>query len=209
MWRMRRLAISSPAPLCCKPPPVPLICDVVVAELENLAHQWFDPAEPNELAELRMAGVVAALEDVQRAVAEREAAGASPPPQSIPSIAWCALKGVQKSAERKNGGELGLHPTQIHSSLHFFTDGPPPRDRLGDDEIAADELCPICYVARIDTTFEPCGHRSCHQCIARSLLNSDLCFFCKAPITGRSRDGRAGNDDDAEPADGSNGSAEA
>merc|ERR1711991_814315 len=127
----------------------PAFHNEVFLELENLAHQWFDPAEPNELAELPMAGVVAALEDVQRAVAEREAAG--------------------------------------------------------DDEIAADELCPICYVARIDTTFEPCGHRSCHQCIARSLLNSDLCFFCKAPITGRSRDGRAGNDDDAEPADGSNG----
>lgn len=44
------------------------------------------------------------------------------------------------------------------------------------------EFCSICYSAPIDTTFEPCNHRSCNLCIQRHLLNNTKCFFCNAEI---------------------------
>jgi hypothetical protein len=51
------------------------------------------------------------------------------------------------------------------------------------------EECPICYANPVNTTFEPCGHRSCQSCIDRHLLNNTACFFCKAKIESTRRDG--------------------
>ncbi len=48
---------------------------------------------------------------------------------------------------------------------------------------SSEDFCAICYSEAIDTTFKPCGHRSCSQCIKRHLLNNQNCFFCNAKIT--------------------------
>jgi len=44
------------------------------------------------------------------------------------------------------------------------------------------EVCTICYFNVIDTHFQPCGHQSCHRCIARHLLNQTKCFFCNTVV---------------------------
>eukprot|EP01134_Creolimax_fragrantissima_P002469 CFRG2469T1 len=49
-----------------------------------------------------------------------------------------------------------------------------------DDEDA--NTCSICYTFPLNTTFLPCRHQSCQQCITRHLLNSRACFFCKDEI---------------------------
>lgn len=51
------------------------------------------------------------------------------------------------------------------------------------------EECPICYANPVNTTFIPCNHRSCNDCIERHLLNNKQCFFCKADIVATRRDG--------------------
>ena len=51
------------------------------------------------------------------------------------------------------------------------------------------EECPICYSNPVNTTFIPCNHRSCNECIERHLLNNKQCFFCKADIVAIRRDG--------------------
>lgn len=51
------------------------------------------------------------------------------------------------------------------------------------DRNESGEVCPICYSYMMDRIFEPCGHKSCHRCIERHLLNSEKCFFCNAKIT--------------------------
>eukprot|EP00163_Fabomonas_tropica_P001060 TRINITY_DN107_c2_g1_i2.p1 TRINITY_DN107_c2_g1~~TRINITY_DN107_c2_g1_i2.p1 ORF type:complete len:369 (+),score=68.19 TRINITY_DN107_c2_g1_i2:160-1107(+) len=50
------------------------------------------------------------------------------------------------------------------------------------DSSLSDSLCTICYHNNADTTFVPCGHESCQQCISRHLLNDKTCFFCKADV---------------------------
>lgn len=45
-----------------------------------------------------------------------------------------------------------------------------------------EDTCTICYSAMADTAFLPCGHRSCHQCISRHLLNNKRCFFCNMDV---------------------------
>ncbi|KAJ4458524.1 putative E3 ubiquitin-protein ligase [Paratrimastix pyriformis] len=62
------------------------------------------------------------------------------------------------------------------------------------EEEGADNLCAICYVNPVDTTFLPCKHRSCHVCIARQMMNKPRCFFCNAQIADLQRD-----DDHQEP----------
>lgn len=49
-------------------------------------------------------------------------------------------------------------------------------------EVPEDLLCAICYTAPITMRFVPCGHASCSLCIGRHMVNSKLCFFCKAEI---------------------------
>lgn len=46
-----------------------------------------------------------------------------------------------------------------------------------------DTLCTICYSQSISATFDPCKHQSCSGCITQHLMNSRLCFYCKATIT--------------------------
>eukprot|EP00743_Colponemidia_sp_Colp-15_P003211 GILK01003470.1.p1 GENE.GILK01003470.1~~GILK01003470.1.p1 ORF type:complete len:1178 (+),score=186.27 GILK01003470.1:64-3597(+) len=48
--------------------------------------------------------------------------------------------------------------------------------------VPEEELCSICYSMPHDTSFIPCGHRSCNLCVRRHLLNSTRCFFCNAEI---------------------------
>lgn len=45
-----------------------------------------------------------------------------------------------------------------------------------------DTLCTICYSQSISATFHPCKHQSCCGCITQHLMNSKLCFYCKATI---------------------------
>lgn len=45
-----------------------------------------------------------------------------------------------------------------------------------------DTLCTICYSESISATFHPCKHQSCCGCITQHLMNSKLCFYCKATI---------------------------
>jgi len=51
-----------------------------------------------------------------------------------------------------------------------------------DEDEDEDNLCSICYSNKLDTTFVPCGHRSCKQCISRHLLEHKNCFFCNAIV---------------------------
>ncbi|KAJ8674034.1 hypothetical protein QAD02_005296 [Eretmocerus hayati] len=59
------------------------------------------------------------------------------------------------------------------------------RTKLPSAETSCDEddLCTICYAYPIMAVFKPCNHTSCNSCIDRHLLNSRICFFCKATIT--------------------------
>lgn len=62
---------------------------------------------------------------------------------------------------------------------HVSENGDMQRDT---DAITEEHLCFICYAKKIDTEFEPCKHQSCHMCIERHMVNSNLCFYCKVPI---------------------------
>jgi len=54
--------------------------------------------------------------------------------------------------------------------------------KVEEDMDADEDTCTICYSATVDTSFLPCGHRSCHQCISRHLLNNKRCFFCNKDV---------------------------
>lgn len=56
------------------------------------------------------------------------------------------------------------------------------KEQQNESTLSEEELCPICFSAPLDTTFVPCGHKSCNRCISLHLLNKKTCFFCNSPI---------------------------
>lgn len=60
--------------------------------------------------------------------------------------------------------------------------------------VRSSELCTICYTVANDTTFVPCGHRSCHGCVTRSMRRNNKCFYCNQPITKLVREGGGGGE---------------
>ncbi|XP_076182356.1 E3 ubiquitin-protein ligase RNF123 isoform X2 [Ptiloglossa arizonensis] len=54
-----------------------------------------------------------------------------------------------------------------------------PDVKVVDDD---DNMCTICYAYPVSVTFKPCRHQTCRACIDRHLLNTRVCFFCKATI---------------------------
>lgn len=73
--------------------------------------------------------------------------------------------------------EIDLVKKVIHHLDYYRTKLP-----LVETSCSDDDLCTICYAHPITAIFKPCNHTSCRTCIDRHLLNSRICFFCKASI---------------------------
>eukprot|EP00741_Cyanophora_paradoxa_P016509 tig00020927_g15940.t1 len=95
----------------------------------------------------------------------------------------CAAEASPSHAEAAPAGAAGA----AGAGDGMETDGGGRGDggAAGGEEAEEEEgpVCSICYASPEDTSFEPCGHRSCHRCIQRHLLNAKRCFFCNAEIT--------------------------
>jgi len=85
------------------------------------------------------------------------------------------VKEKLEEEEQKKGKEKG----GLESGEGGSTSGDTKNPVMAEEE---EELCSICYADPINTTFNPCKHRSCKRCIQRHMLGSDSCFFCKAKI---------------------------
>ncbi|GAB1599201.1 E3 ubiquitin-protein ligase RNF123-like isoform X2 [Argonauta hians] len=46
-----------------------------------------------------------------------------------------------------------------------------------------EDLCAICYANPISVIFEPCGHKSCRNCITYQMMSKKECFYCMTPVT--------------------------
>uniref|UniRef100_A0A0L8FNL7 RING-type domain-containing protein n=1 Tax=Octopus bimaculoides TaxID=37653 RepID=A0A0L8FNL7_OCTBM len=46
-----------------------------------------------------------------------------------------------------------------------------------------EDVCAICYANPISVIFDPCGHKSCRNCITYQMMNKKECFYCMTPVT--------------------------
>lgn len=49
--------------------------------------------------------------------------------------------------------------------------------------LADDDLCAICYANPISVIFNPCGHKSCRNCITYQMMNRKECFYCMTTVS--------------------------